>query len=266
MLLTVYRLAKAYDYGYNGRVRRGRIVAECARLESGYGGNSIEGSNPSLSARNYNDCMKKRRVIIAHGWNDGSTNQWLNWLARELTARGYEVVQPVFSTVHVPNPQKWLAELAAAAGELDQQTVIVGYSLGVPTVLRYLHDYQPSVRIAGLVLVAGFGDGVGGRPAALFAPPLDWERLQRRSRSRICIYADNDYLVAPRRSQELARNLAAREILVVGGGHLIGMPIWPGSLKQFPAVLTALEDCYKWSASRWWYDVRLWMKLHLSKN
>jgi predicted alpha/beta hydrolase family esterase len=210
--------------------------------------------------------MKTRRVILAHGWNDGSTNQWLNWLAGELTRTGYEVVQPVFSHVHVPRPRQWVRELAVAAGELDDQTVIVGYSLGVPVVLRFLHDYEPDVRLAGLILVAGFGDGLAGRPAALFDPPLNWERLKGRADKRICFYGDNDYLVAPKRSQELARNLEAREVLVVGGGHLIGMPVWPGSLKQFPAVLSAIEDCYTGNLGRWWYDVRLWMKRIFGKN
>ncbi len=210
--------------------------------------------------------MSKPRVILAHGWNDGSTNQWLNWLAGELTRTGYEVVQPVFSHVHVPRPRQWVRELAAAAGELDDQTVIVGYSLGVPVVLRFLHDYEPDVKIAGLILVAGFGEGFGGRPTSLFDPPLDWQRLQCRARMRLCIYSDNDYLVAPRHSQELARNLAAREVLVVGGGHLIGMPVWPGSLKQFPAVLSAIEDCYTGNLGRWWYDISLWMKRIFGKN
>jgi hypothetical protein len=64
----------------------------------------------------------------------------------------------------------------------------------------------------------------------------------------------------------VARNLAAREVLVVRCGHLIGMPVWPGSLKQFPAVLSAIEDCYTGNLGRWWYDVRLWMKRIFGKN
>jgi predicted alpha/beta hydrolase family esterase len=145
---------------------------------------------------------KNRRVIIAHGWNDGENNAWINWLAEELKRRHYEVVRPVFPHVHVPRPTQWVAALREAAGDLDDQTVIVGYSLGVPTVLRYLNDYPGGVRIAGVVLVAGFGDGWGRRPAALFDPPLDFERLRHRARYRVCIYSDNDYLIAPSRSQQ----------------------------------------------------------------
>lgn len=211
--------------------------------------------------------MAKRRVIIAHGWNDGGHNVWINWLMEELKRRNYEVIQPIFPHPHLPRPKEWVEELRQQAGELDANTVLVGYSLGVPTVLRYLNDYPHTVQIAGLILVAGFGEPfIGGRPAGLFDPPLNYERLRKRAAHRVCIYSDNDYLVAPKLSQQLALALEAREIIVVGGGHLIGLPV-PGSVKQIPAVLEAVKHSYRLQRTRrGWrqivYAVRkLWRRL-----
>lgn len=216
-------------------------------------------SGPRVAGRRYNEMMKRRvgRVIIAHGWNDGGANAWIAWLAEELRRSGYEVVTPVFPHVHVPRPTEWVAALREAAGRLDEHTVLVGYSLGVPTVLRYLNDYPEDVTIAGLVLVAGFGDGLGGRPAGLFDPPLDYDRLKRRARERVCIYADNDYLISPKRTQKLALDLEAREVIVMGGGHLVGLPLVPGSVSQIPAVKRAvLRALRRRRVTRGWQ--RIW--------
>lgn len=206
----------------------------------------------------------KRRVIIAHGWNDGDKNAWINWLAIELESRGYEVIKPVFPHVHLPRPSEWVEALKQEVGELDSQTVLVAYSLGVPTTLRFLSDYAKHVRLAGLVLVAGFGDGINMKPGTLFDPPLDFAKIKRRAGKRTVIYSDNDYLIAPRRSQQLAIELDAREIVIIGGGHLTGLPGLPGSRQQFPAVLGAVLDAYSkagWGGWRQLFHVaRIWVR------
>lgn len=202
----------------------------------------------------------KRRVIIAHGWNDGAYNGWINWLVGELEARGFEVVAPVFPHPHVPRLNLWLTTLQKAAGTLDQGTVLVGYSLGTPTILRFLHDYPGNVRIAGLVLVAGFGRGVGQRPGALFHTPLDFDRIARRARTRICVYSDNDYLISPQWSRELAQSLRAREIVVLGAAHFVGRRPLPGAVDRLPSVLEAVLSCYPPTRlerlRHWWRRIR----------
>jgi uncharacterized protein len=209
----------------------------------------------------------KRRVIIAHGWNDGDKNAWINWLGDELEARGYEVIKPVFPHIHVPRPAEWVETLSQAVGTLDKNTVLVAYSLGVPTTLRFLSDYGEDTRLAGLILVAGFGDGPFQKPGVLFDPPLDFEAIKRRARNRVVIYSDNDYLIAPWRSQQLAENLEGREVVVVGGGHLTGLPILPGSRERIPAVLGAVLESF--AGPRWWLGntwYRLWgIRRHLRR-
>jgi uncharacterized protein len=210
----------------------------------------------------------KRRVVIAHGWNDGDKNAWINWLGDELEDRGYDVIKPVFPHIHVPRPGEWVETLSQTIGHLDKNTVLVAYSLGVPTTLRFLSDYGEDVRLAGLVLVAGFGDGPFQRPGTLFDPPLDFEAIKRRARNRVVIYSDNDYLIAPKRSQQLAQDIEAREVVIVGGGHLTGLPILPGSQERIPAVLGAVLESYV--GPRWWlgnvgYRMR-WLRRRLRRS
>lgn len=179
-----------------------------------------------------------------HGWNDDPTNVWIDWLASELESRGYVVETPTMPNPHVPRPAKWLVALAQATGELDENTTLVAHSLGSPTVLRLLDDYPKDVRIAGLVLVAGFGDGVLERPGAFFHPPLDFNRITSRARTRVCIYSDNDPVVSPRRTKRLAMWLGAREVVVLGAGHFTGSSHLRGTIDQLPAALEAVLSCY----------------------
>ncbi len=203
---------------------------------------------------------RKRRVVIAHGWNDVPSNGWIHWLATELEARGIEVVAPEFPHRHVPRLQSWVDTLAKAAGRLDRNTVLVGYSLGTPTTLRLLNDYPGKVKVAGLVLVAGFGDGIRERPGALFRPPLDFERIRKRARRRVCIYSDNDWLIVPERSKDLARRIGAEEVVVLGAGHFVALKPLPGVIDELPAALEAVLSCYPRSLGERLAEVRKWLR------
>ncbi len=186
----------------------------------------------------------KRKVIITHGWNDSPANLWISWLAGELEARGFEVIVPAMPRPRVPKLDVWLKTLSDAAGELDGNTTLVGYSLGTPTTLRFINDYVKDVKIAGLVLVAGFGDGIMDKPGPLFDPPLEFDRITRRAKTRVVIYSNNDPLIAPKYSQQLAVNLGARELIVMGGGHFMGKNHFPSSIDRLPAALEAVLSAY----------------------
>ena len=171
-------------------------------------------------------------------------------MAGELEARGFEVTAPPLPSPRVPRLDKWVKALREAVGELDKNTTLVGYSLGTPTTLRLLADYPKDVKIAGLVLVAGFGDGIFEKPGALFDPPLDFDRIVARAKTRVAIYSDKDRLVSPKRSQQLAWRLGAREVIVVGGGHFMGRNRFPSSIDRLPAALEAVLSCYPQSWKR----------------
>ncbi len=187
---------------------------------------------------------KLRRVIIVHGWNDSPQNAWIEWLGTELARRGFEVVTPELPNPKLPNLEKWIQTLQASVGELNEGTTIVTYSLGTPTTLRLLSDYVPEIRIAGLVTVAGFGDGIAERPGVLFDPPIDFDRIRRRVRRRVAIYSDNDIVVRPARSQNLAQQLRAKEVVVMGAGHFLGKKPFPSYIERLDPALEAVLSCY----------------------
>ena len=144
----------------------------------------------------------------------------------------------------VPRLDLWVKTLREASGELDSNTTLVGYSLGTPTTLRLLNDYAKDVRIAGLVLVAGFGDGILDKPGALFDPPLEFDRIMGRAKTRVMIYSDNDRMIPTKRSQHLAIRLGAREVIVMGHGHFMGRIKHANTIDRLPAALEAVLSAY----------------------
>jgi len=175
-------------------------------------------------------------------------------LVGELEARGFEVTAPALPRPRLPRLVQWLEVLSGAAAKLDKNTTIVAYSLGTPTALRFLNDHPGDVKIAGLVLVAGFGDGILEKPGPLFNPPLDFDKIRSRVRNRVVIYSSNDYLISPKRSRRLAEAIDAREVVVVGGGHFVGIKGLPGSIEQLPPVLEAVLAGYRRGIKEWIFD------------
>src|SRR5687767_7920472 len=94
-----------------------------------------------------------KRVIIVHGWADDPSQGWIAWLVKQLQEHGVEAVAPAFPDPEKPSTTEWVKVLAEKIGQPDEQTVLVGHSLGVYVVMRYLSE--PGPPLAGAVLVAG---------------------------------------------------------------------------------------------------------------
>jgi uncharacterized protein len=185
--------------------------------------------------------MTNRRVVITHGWADDPTKGWIAWMVDQLKQLGIEAQAPQFPNPKKPDIKAWLQTFEAAIGQPDDQLVLVGHSLGCMLIIRYLSNLDPSVRIAGIVLVAGMADIPQWRHPALFDPPLDFDKVRAIAQQRICIYSDDDDKVLPERTQELARKLEAELIADHGKGHFAGFH----GCTELPSALAAVRECFK---------------------
>lgn len=183
---------------------------------------------------------KSKRVVIAHGWADDPTKGWLGWIQGELSKEGIKASAPQFPNPKTPETPDWMQTFRAAIGEPDDELVLVGHSLGCLVVLRYLSDLDPSVRVAGIVLVAGMADIPQWHPNELFEPPLDFKKIQQIAKKRICIYSDDDDKVLPERSKELAKLIDAELVLDAGKGHFAGY----FGCSELPSALEAVKSCF----------------------
>jgi predicted alpha/beta hydrolase family esterase len=165
-----------------------------------------------------------KRVIIVHGWQGAPQEGWKPWLKQELQAAGFEVTIPVMPHPDRPHPGAWVQKLARTIHTPDQDTYLVGHSLGCITILRYLEVLGLPARVGGAVLIAGFASdlsrpGYNGELALFFTRPINWKHIKRHCGRIIAINSDNDPWVTPTNLQVFADKLGAQTRLMTGMEH-----------------------------------------------
>lgn len=61
----------------------------------------------------------------------------------------------------MPKLVKWLSKLQEVIGKPNRDLYLIGHSLGVITILRYLESLTGDEKIGGAVFVAGFTNDLG---------------------------------------------------------------------------------------------------------
>lgn len=94
------------------------------------------------------------RIIIVHAWGAHPADHWYPWLKKELLAKGFEVQIPQMPNTDTPTIDIWIDALDKTIGTIDNQTLLIGHSIGCQTILRYLDAKKASC--AGMIFVAGW--------------------------------------------------------------------------------------------------------------
>lgn len=163
--------------------------------------------------------MNKKRVFIIHGWEAVPESNWFPWLKEELKKQNIDAAVPAMPNTYHPVFSEWLAYLKKKIGAPDKNTYLVGHSLGVIAILRFLEALPPGQKIGGAVLVAGFSEPIGFEELdSFFAKPLDYEKARNSTEKIIAINSDNDPYV-PFRNGEIFRDKLSAELIVVEEGE-----------------------------------------------
>ncbi|MBI4181527.1 MAG: serine hydrolase family protein [Candidatus Aenigmarchaeota archaeon] len=177
-----------------------------------------------------------KRVVICHRWGGSPQGDWYPWLARELEARGAQVVVPEFPDTDAPLLGKWVAALKKAAGPVGPQTYFVGHSIGCQAILRLLQrEGKPA---GGAVFVAGwFGlKGLDPEEQAVADPwirtPIKLKQAEKRLPRVFALFSEDDPYVPLENAGVFQELLGAKVLVEDGKGHFTG--------KQLPQALKAL--------------------------
>ncbi|MEV3959343.1 alpha/beta fold hydrolase [Nocardia sp. NPDC050193] len=165
--------------------------------------------------------MLIERVTILHGYMASPSSHWFEWLRDELTPGGVQVQIPELPNSTAPEPEAWIAAAAKTIGEPDDQTAIVGHSLGCVTALHALDRLDRNWTLDALIAVAGFIAPAPAPPEldSFTTTVPDLTRAAENIRHRAVIRSDNDTFVTPSLTTELGLLLHAEEIVVPGAGH-----------------------------------------------
>ena len=165
----------------------------------------------------------KRTAFIFHGTEGYPEENWFPWLKLKLEEVGYQVFVPQFPTppIIAAKSAEWFEVFKGYEGEINEETIIIGHSLGGIFALRVLEGLPHPVRAAAFV-----GAPIGVLPIANYERDasfsgfkFNWKAIKANAQDFIVFQSDNDPYVGLGNGQELAKNLGVELSFVPNAGH-----------------------------------------------
>ena len=184
-----------------------------------------------------------KRVFIIHGWSGFPEEAWFPWLEQKLEEKGIQTEIPAMPETDTPKIEKWVPFLAKQIRGSDQETYLVGHSIGVQTILRYLETIDKP--IGGVLAVAGFYNLI---PGCLEGPeeekiakpwletPIDNNKVKQTAGKITAIFSDNDPYVGLDNVDLFKERLNAKIVVLSDKGHMGASE----GFKEIPEILAEL--------------------------
>jgi len=178
-----------------------------------------------------------KKVIIVHGYGGDPNKNWFPWLKQELEKKEVQVIIPQMPNAESPQLSEWLPFLDSIVGNPDENTILIGHSLGCITILRYLETLREDQKIGKVILVSGFAEPIHYTELNnFFETELDFVRIKKVTGEIILINSDNDEHVPLWQGESMSKKLDAKLIIMNGAGHINEK----SGFKELPIVL---QEC-----------------------
>ena len=96
-----------------------------------------------------------KKVFIVHGFEGKPNGGWRPWLMGELEKLDIYACALAMPNPYFPKCGEWISEISRHIKEADENIFLIGHSLGVPAILRYLETTSFSKKFGGVFLVSG---------------------------------------------------------------------------------------------------------------
>lgn len=170
-----------------------------------------------------NSAELKKTVFIFHGTEGYPEENWFPWLKQNLEKLNCRVYVPQF-----PSPPKipakisdWFDVLKKYDDKINQDTILIGHSLGGIFVLRLLEKLNHPVK-AGIFI----GTPVGVRPILNYDRDksfsgfdFDWNNVKKKAKQFLVFQSDDDPYVCLGNGEYLSKKLNVPLHFVPNAGH-----------------------------------------------
>lgn len=162
-------------------------------------------------------------VFIFHGTEGYPEENWFPWLKEKIEAKGYNCFVPQFpSPPIVPAKIKeWFDILKDYEERINEETIIIGHSLGGVFTLRVLETLKKPIKVASFV-----GTPIGVKPIKNYDRDLafsgfefNWPTIKDNAKNFIVFQSDTDPYVGLENGKELAKKLGVELSFVANAGH-----------------------------------------------
>jgi leucyl-tRNA synthetase/predicted alpha/beta hydrolase family esterase len=180
---------------------------------------------------------KKYNVVLLHGFNSKFADNFRPWLKGELERMGHTVVG-----LDLPNPSRPLideqVDYILKNVNIDENTILVGHSLGGVVILRLLERIKNKIYKAIIVdspLKPKFNDKERLPLLNAYDWKFDFKKIKKNSENFV-VLADSEYHTVPKdQLDEMAKNLDAK--------YITSKPVAPHFKgKEEPEILKVFED------------------------
>ncbi len=164
-----------------------------------------------------------KNAIVIHGTEGSPEKNWFPWLSNELAKIDYNVFVPQF-----PSPPKipakiaeWFEVFKNYEQYLNENTILIGHSLGGIFILRILEKLKRPIKAAFFVATP-----IGVRPIlnynrdnAFSGFSFDWINITTKASHFEVFQSDNDPYVSLENGTQLAKQLNTKLTLITKAGH-----------------------------------------------
>ncbi len=167
------------------------------------------------------------KAIIVHGWSGSPEEPMLKWIREQFESKGFNVVSPFMPNPDEPEIEAWVRKLEEAAGYIDEETYLVGHSVGCQTILRYLERLPRDIKVGHCIFIApwielkGLEEEEGAEDIAQpwIETPINFERIKHRCDKFVAIFSENDPYVPLSNVALFKEKLNAKTMILKDRGH-----------------------------------------------
>ncbi len=164
-----------------------------------------------------------RNVLIFHGTGGNRQGNWFPWLKGEFEKEGCQVIVPQFPDPREGNNlEDWLKVLKQYEKYINEQTILIGHSLGGLLLLRVLERLKQPISAAFFVSAP-----VGIKPIKYYESDekfsgfeFDWEKIRKGAKQFRVYHSNSDPYVSLGNGQELAKQLGVDLTFIPNAGHI----------------------------------------------
>ena len=186
----------------------------------------------------------KNNIFIFHGTEGHPQENWFPWLKEKLEAKGCKVFVPQFpSPPVVPSKiAEWFDVLKNYEKDINEDTILIGHSLGGVFALKVLEQLRHSVKAVFFI-----GTPIGVRPilnydrdSSFSGFDFNWQNIKNKSKQFVVYQSDDDPYVSLGNGEQLAKELGVELSFIPSAGHFNKK----AGYTAFPQILTAIEKLH----------------------
>ena len=159
-------------------------------------------------------------IFIIHGAYGYPGENWFPWMKSELEKLGHKVFVPKFPTPEGQSLQSWMKVFDEYVKHVNEDSIIIGHSIGPGLILRLLekHKFRAAFLVAGFIGTLGFEE-IDEINSTFFKDSIDWSTIKGNCKNITVIGSNDDPYVPLKKTNELAKKLDVKPIIISEGGH-----------------------------------------------